>query len=191
MAKTKNVFLSMLAILVLLSAVLFPARAQNAVRADGEQFTGDDLRGTTWQIKNHPSFYGDTYALSFTSNGNTYTELRVESGGSAHLYIYYNSTAVLDYRESNDSYTWLNELYRTISITDGTDAVSGGTNFNSLVTWLNANATLQPSGGGNGGGASNTGVVEDIVVPTIVVALLGLTAVFIATENKKKNIKTK
>lgn len=80
---------------------------------------------------------GVEYILSFTSNGNSYSKMRGNTGAwRPEEELYYNDTLV-----SNTS-LWINDAYKTIQITD----TSALTNEAEFTSWLTANAT-QTSGG--------------------------------------------
>ena len=98
-----------------------------------------DLTGTTWIINNNINdFPGDSFAINFTSNGNNYTHFNPTSEAPGELIIwllvYWDAT--LAGTTVYNSGTWVNDNYKTIEITGGTDA----TNAN-LISWLEANAT--------------------------------------------------
>ncbi len=102
-----------------------------------------DLTGTTWVWTEVPQGTGlveeewVTYNISFSSNSITYTSLQVwEAEAGTELSIYYgNNTSAYEF-----STGWVNNAYKTISITGGTDATNGD-----LIAWLEANATQQSS----------------------------------------------
>lgn len=102
--------------------------------------TVTDLTGTTWVFNNglkSPSA-DFSYALNFISNNITYAKIQT-NGFSGHAPVRdlrYNNTNVYVY----DPKGWIDEAYKTISITGGADA----TNTN-LINWLEANATKQES----------------------------------------------
>lgn len=98
--------------------------------------------GETWLLNEsiavNSMSYSQEYSTTFTSNGNTYTKLKV-TGSNAPLvsgewlaYIYYDTTLV-----HSDGYTdyWENQAYRTITFET---APTGD-----LLTWLQNNGTKQ------------------------------------------------
>lgn len=102
-----------------------------------------DLTGTTWLFNNSltGSNIGD-FTINFTSNGNSYDLLRVFD--SSNLYsLYYNNlndgTEIEVYGPLAGPPAWkVADVYKTISITGGTDASNPA-----LVSWLLTNATKQ------------------------------------------------
>ena len=114
-----------------------------------------DLTGTTWLLNNTinaPAGYG-RFKLNFTSNGNNYNDTNysfligyipeTDTETGAITYGDYIDLAVFD------SNNWLDQAYRTISITGGTDATNP-----QLFAWLQANAVQQepepePTGSSN------------------------------------------
>lgn len=104
-----------------------------------------DLTGTTWVINNTINdFPGDSFAINFTSNGNNYTHFNPTSEAPGELIIW-----LLVYWDATfagttvyNSGIWVNDNYKTIEITGGTDV----TNAN-LISWLQSNATqvVEPS----------------------------------------------
>ena len=113
-----------------------------------------DLTGTTWLINNYLGFgdgiFATTFNLTFTSNNKNYTQFYTNDEGTSESWIFEISYAtsnnewdnVYFYRvydgEDYDTTQWIDQTYRTITITGGTDA----TNSN-LIAWLQANATQQ------------------------------------------------
>ena len=96
------------------------------------------LAGTTWLINSIPTIPNieTLYRLSFTSNGNNYSnfvfgaiEITVDSirysVDGAGVFVYNKNTQV-----------WVNEAYKTVAITGGTDATNS-----TLIAWFEANAT--------------------------------------------------
>lgn len=95
----------------------------------------------TWVFNNNPTFDSSNfeYNLKFTSNGNTFNTIKYTVSNQT---LAYDSTAVYFYNQGSESYTWANNNYKTIQITD----ISSLTNVDEFTQWLTANAT--------GGGAS-------------------------------------
>lgn len=89
-----------------------------------------DLTNTKWLMNNSVDTASlAQYSLTFQSNLQSFTTIR----GKLATYILYDGTTV--YSEDLVSY-WVDEAYRTIEITGGTDATNA-----SLISWLEANAT--------------------------------------------------
>lgn len=99
-----------------------------------------DLTNTTWVINGYGSVHYDgSMYINFTSNNTNYTEITFYTDDVS---ITYNTTRVCEADDMNN-YTpsdWVNEAYRTISITDGQDVTNA-----TLIAWLEANATQQGS----------------------------------------------
>lgn len=92
-----------------------------------------DLTGTTWELNSNFNFADYTYFdINFNSNSNSYTRLAFNRNIRE---LYFGATTVWNERG------WKDQEYRTISITGGTDATSASQKFNSLLSWLQANAT--------------------------------------------------
>lgn len=95
------------------------------------------LANTKWVINSSPnnvSVNDTTFALAFSSNGNSYNQFEFFENARENIDIYYGSTGA--YVDN----VWQNQAYKTIEITGGTDV----TNAN-LIAWLEANATQQPT----------------------------------------------
>lgn len=112
------------------------------VYVDGELYEnvtgGVTPKGETWLLKGIPlvssKSYDNTFAISFTSNGNTYAALRLQ--GTSNTYIGgFNAIVLYDTTTVYDSADWVNESYRTITFNT---APTGD-----LLTWLEANGTKQ------------------------------------------------
>ena len=88
-----------------------------------------DLTGYTWVGSNYINipFNVNTYNINFTSNNINYTSITLNGSQNS---IQYNSTYV-------NMDEWLNEAYKTITITGGSDVTSSA-----LIFWLEANGTL-------------------------------------------------
>lgn len=89
-----------------------------------------DLTNTTWVFNVIISVQTFLLSLNFTSNDNNYTGMVIQTGTGGKLD--YDSTRVYT------SGTWIDEAYKTINITGGTDATN-----TSFITWLESNATQQ------------------------------------------------
>ena len=101
-----------------------------------DSYVLSDLTGTSWEFNislNVPNYFdGSPFYINFLSNETTYNRIRFELLMSTSMY-YGISTNVY-------SNNWLNQAYRIISITGGTDATNS-----ILISWLQANATQQQS----------------------------------------------
>lgn len=92
------------------------------------------LAGTTWYFNSSlqsidpPTMYN----ITFTSNNNEYVKLGNTSGVYSNE-VWYNDGSSWTYAYEGG---WLNQNYRTIIITDGTDIANS-----TLIAWLQANAT--------------------------------------------------
>ena len=94
-----------------------------------------DLTGTTWLFKEPTDWTNNTYSYSinFTSNNQNFTTMWADDdGGFAYGELNYNNTQVTQWP------SFVNQAYRTISITGGTDVTNS-----SLISWLETNATQQ------------------------------------------------
>lgn len=95
-----------------------------------------DLTNTTWLFNDVISYMSSSWSIDFISNNTNYTIIR----NRYDMYIAYDSTNAYDF----DQNIWVNNAYKTIAITGGTDVTNS-----TLISWLEANATLQDSGGGD------------------------------------------
>ena len=96
-----------------------------------------DLTGTKWVFNDEINAGSDwpEWNINFVSNNSNYTDINFEEdsdGGESDFRMSYYATRV--YKSSIGG--WLDEAYRTIEITGGTD-----TNNSELITWLQNNAT--------------------------------------------------
>ena len=90
------------------------------------------LAGTKWAIDDNVDLSGDvTYNVNFSSYNSNYSQIYLN--GSLGRIKYY-ATKVYD----ADMTGWVDQAYRTIEITGGTDATNA-----SLISWLQANAVQQ------------------------------------------------
>ena len=100
-------------------------------------WSGTDLTGTSWVFNNliEPVIDGGQirFYINFSSNGNNYQQIYSEDADDYELRFGYDWVIVYNFRDN----LWNNSLYKTITITGGTDV----TNSN-LISWLQANATL-------------------------------------------------
>ena len=193
--KTNRKLLSILlaAVMLVLAAVgiMSFAKPNGSVYATSD-FDGSTLAGTTWVIDEDVGIINEyRFEINFSSKNLSFDALSVGTGNDVMDGIIYwnqgNSEDGVAYnRGLGGLLHWNDAAYRTINISGGTDAVAGGTNFEDLRTWLNANATLQTGGGSGGGGDPATGVIEDaFAIALFAVIAAGATAVFVL--NKKKN----
>lgn len=113
-----------------------------------------DLTGTTWEFNSTVYCDNRYFYINFESNGSTfdainclywYDDIPFPHGENYMSYGTGGGTQVC----SGDvgvpgAYNWVNQAYRTIAITGGTDV----TNAN-FISWLETNATqvIEPSGG--------------------------------------------
>lgn len=102
-----------------------------------------DLTNTTWYFnryfRNIPSS-SLTYNINFTSNNNSYTSLYLNmiNYNYGHYTLNYNSTQVYYCNDDLGEDSWTDEIYRTFTITGGTDVTNA-----SLIAFLELNATQQ------------------------------------------------
>ena len=184
MEKTKKktmVVAIIFAFAFLISALFIPKESRNIYATSS--FDGDTLVGTTWVFDESIDYNSVPDAsINFTCGETNYYSIYYFADKPTNTGLYYDE--LITYKNSS----WISQTYRTISITGGTDAVSGGTNFAALVAWLNADATLQSGGnGGNGGsGATSTGVAEDIAFASATILMLGALLVVVAKKEKIK-----
>lgn len=90
-----------------------------------------DLTGTIWVFNSHIELTQTSFTFNFTSNNTNFTSMsfkRMELG----WWKYNDSTVYEQSAEGN----WMDEAYRTIEITGGTDVTN-----TDLIAWLEANAT--------------------------------------------------
>lgn len=108
--------------------------------AYGSELT--DLTGTTWVFNNSLTSFRaprkEDILITFSSNSNTYYGIGLTSyQGTVETIVYYLDNAMSTFHTAY-YYSWLNENYKTISITGGTDATD-----TELIAWFQANATKQ------------------------------------------------
>ena len=93
-----------------------------------------DLTNTTWLIKDASEITtpntDETYYINF-SDSNDYTQFKIGKQDTKKA-IWYDNSIVLY------GGAWVDESYRTITISGGTEATNS-----TLITWLQANATQQ------------------------------------------------
>lgn len=140
MRNKKGLVLNILFIFLLLGVSLPLFICSNKkVKAD----TITDLTGTTWIINSTPSltprFALNQNNITFTSNNVEYDELYVgyipELDPENDIWYYSDSTSYIQvYSQPN----WLDQSYRTITITGGTGATNS-----TFIGWLINNATQQ------------------------------------------------
>lgn len=98
-----------------------------------------DLTNTTWILNNDLSsatYIGIVY-IDFTSNNTTFNRIDTDEIESDGLLVYgATNTRITVYNSFNNG--WVEQAYRTIEITGGTDATNS-----TLISWLEANATQQ------------------------------------------------
>lgn len=102
----------------------------------------DPLAGT-WVFNNSLNYgsfssFNYSYNINFTSNGTTYNELSSPDPGALPnigIDLCYNSTTVYNTKSG-----WTNTAYKTINITSKLSEVTDG---DTLLAWLQANATKQ------------------------------------------------
>lgn len=121
-----KVFFSVLTVFLALTCTIASIKTKK-IKAD----TVTDLTNTTWVLNSNISFayWVNRWYINFTSNNTNYTEFYM--GDDEEMWIYYSNNQVY-YRG------WVNDVYKTISITGGTDV----TNAN-LISFLQNNATQQ------------------------------------------------
>lgn len=99
----------------------------------------DSLSGTEWQFNSSvTSVVGNwtTVNLNFQSNNNSFTSMvGYTSGGKVYLQYKKSGTTIEVYNQVDG---WLDESYRTINISGGNDSTTS-----SVISWLQANATIQ------------------------------------------------
>ena len=110
-----------------------------------------DLTGTKW-VFNDSYPYGSIQSIArsvnFNSNNNSFVELGVEKNNAdeaTYIQYYTDNDVILVYDSTGYAISnhWLDQAYRTIEITGGTDATNAD-----LIAWLEANATqiIEPTG---------------------------------------------
>lgn len=109
-----------------------------------------NLTGTAWRFNETITLSGAVFDINFINNNHSYQYTDVDS----NAFAYGNDDYVYVYTMANG---WINESYRTIEITGGTDATS-----QTAIDWFEANAvqilpiignplTLGSGSGGSGG----------------------------------------
>lgn len=105
----------------------------------------DALQGT-WVFNDIVNLEDADYIVNFSSNGINFTELYVELTALETLWggiIYKSDSANREaYGLINKQVQWADKAYKTITITSKLSEVTGG---ETLLTWLQANATKQSS----------------------------------------------
>ena len=109
----------------------------------------DELAGT-WIFNDDKPYMGErgvavSFTFNFVSNNDSFSTLRIDDSGAAtpsgQIYLYYNDvTAAYSNGVSAGIPTWNELAYRTITITSKLSEVTNG---DTLLTWLQANATKQ------------------------------------------------
>lgn len=120
---------------------------QNVTIIKGESI--DPLAGT-WVFNEYKPYMGETgvavsFTFNFVSNGASFSTLRIDDSGgdtpSGNIYLYYNDvTAAYSNGVSAGRPKWNELAYQTITITSKLAEVTNG---DSLLAWLQANATKQ------------------------------------------------
>ena len=95
-----------------------------------------DLSNTKWVIKDYPDQLTYGYDLNFISNNTNFTGMMGSAGNDAWNFEYYGYYS-LSWLTVYDG-SWLDNAYKTISISNGTDATNPD-----LIVWLTENATYQ------------------------------------------------
>lgn len=103
------------------------------------QNSGTDPLAGTW-VFNDNLAGSITSTVNFTSNGETFNSIKCSTVGmpTGH-YCDYNDTTVYSY-SSGSGMVWTNTAYKTITITSKLSEVTNG---DTLLAWLQANATKQ------------------------------------------------
>ena len=200
--------LGVLALIMMVSLLLFPSKTRNNVHAD--TFSGGDLTNTIWELKESLNFpnnntpYNINFSTTIDDNGEyevknfTILSLVTETDYDAdndeyHTYwLFFNSNVIYLHTEESldapETEAWEYGSPSTITITGGTDA----TNAN-LISWLQSNAVYQGvynPGGSQEQSVSSTGIVENTFLAiTIISALLGVT-IIVTKSHKSKAIKS-
>lgn len=103
-----------------------------------------DLTGTTWLLNSSLDLSIKTaYGINFVSNGSNYIYFAIGRSPNPREPIAYSLAYYTTYYNSRTVYSayggdWVDEVYRTIEITGGTDATNS-----TLIAWLQANAVQQ------------------------------------------------
>ena len=107
------------------------------LQANATQVPIVDLSGTEWVFNSVINSFSDSihqYSINFTSNSQTFSSIADNLQSIDIWAMGYNDTRVYD------SGTWVNDAYKTISVTDGTDVSNPD-----FIVWLTNNATIQES----------------------------------------------
>lgn len=75
-----------------------------------------------------------SYSIDFTSGGNEYSTIIYLFSAATPIGLCYGTTSNQVYTDATS--TWTDEMFKTITITGGTDATNSD-----FITWLKANAT--------------------------------------------------
>lgn len=151
--KSKKGFALSVLFVFFIFGVTIPLFMSNHRKVKADSIT--DLTSTTWIINDNPStfpsgrdftnYYNDEtdgpYYINFTSNDINFTSITFISDEDIACHMRYNEGDtrywVLTYGDSNnDTYVWLNNNYKTIEITGGTDTTNAD-----LIAWFETNAT--------------------------------------------------
>ena len=196
-----------MAIMLLAASMLFGAKANLKLHAE-EEIT--DLTGTTWQFKDTCTYSGDDgskvqFNVNYLDQYN-HEFVVVSAPYSMGKYVAYTVVFGLPFKwlyVTEDDYAYDDTNYDgegwyvvenggdesnlskqstppTITITGGDDATNESANFATLLTWLQANATLVPAE------EPSTGVVTDVIVPSVCILIIAITLVVLNKSNKKK-----
>ena len=143
-----------------------------------EHYSGSfDKLTTSINYSSQMNFYTGV-SLVFLNNN---TQVDGLCGGS---YLGANLTNPYSYNTSGHIDSDSDDV--TITITGGNDAISSSEKFNTLVSWLNANATwTNPPTVDTDTPATSTGVAENIVIASTIIVMLG-TMLVILTQNEKR-----
>ena len=98
-----------------------------------------DLTNTKWifnSIIDLTNIRDMSYNINFSSNNQTYEILYCSEPNNGYYLQYQIGITIQQSVYSEDSTTWTSQAYRTIEITDGTDATNPD-----LIVWLMNNAT--------------------------------------------------
>ena len=207
-------FIFAFAILTMIASIslMYPKNRVNAA-LDSSNVT--NLAGTTWRFRDEwedEDVVDGTYEVNFIDeNSNQHNSLRITS-----LIIYYDDSRVgcFGYYTndggggSNDKIgllacgnflklgapisntlqaltgmsSWEADYYQTITFIDG-DAIEN----TNLIAFMQANADLIDDGSGSGqSGATNTGVVENVIMPSLIILSLSLVCIYVVINSKNK-----
>lgn len=104
-----------------------------------------DLTGTTWEfntfLDNNIDGKDYTYSIDFLCNNTSYNEIYYFYFAVSRPEVHIDDYVLFNHTEIYNSGYWLDDMYKTITITGGIDATNSD-----LISWLQSNATQIQTG---------------------------------------------